>query len=77
MIEIIEYNDEYKNLWDEYVLSSTNSHISHLLGWRNVFEKGLGHKSKYYIAIEDNKIKGIVPLMFIKTFFNKIGRAHV
>jgi len=53
-------------LWDAYVEMHNLSAFCHLYGWRKVIE-GIGHKSYYLIAEENEKTKGILPLFVIKS----------
>ena len=70
MLEIIEYNDNYKSEWDEYILRSDNSTISHLIAWKEIFSNSLGHTPKYLIALDEGIIKGLVPLMLVNSFWS-------
>jgi hypothetical protein len=44
MIEVISDSEKYRAAWDKYVNESSSAAISHLWGWKNVMEKGLGHR---------------------------------
>lgn len=70
MIEIISNIENYQAAWDNYVTISPSAAISHLWGWKNVMEKGLGHKPIYLIAKEGDKAVGILPMVLVKTWWN-------
>lgn len=40
--------------------------IAHRIGWLRVFERSFGHKSSYLMAIDNERIKGIFPMVCIK-----------
>ena len=69
MIEILKYSDDYKAGWSEFVSNSPRATISHQIGWMEVMCKGLGHNPNYLMAIEDEKVRGILPLITLKTFW--------
>lgn len=66
-MEIRLLKDEYDK-WDKYVLSSPYSCSYHLIGWKKVIEKSFKHKTFYLMALQDNNIVGILPLVSIKSF---------
>ncbi|MCL4493072.1 MAG: FemAB family PEP-CTERM system-associated protein [Nitrospirae bacterium] len=53
--------------WDRYVVESDASNY-HRVGWKNVIERGFGHKA-YYLMSEDKSgaINGILPLAHLKS----------
>ena len=69
MIEILEYSDEYMAAWSEFVSDSPLTAISHQIGWMDVMQNGLGHQPKYLLAIEGSRVKGILPLVIVKTWW--------
>jgi serine/alanine adding enzyme len=70
MIEIFTNVEDSKTAWDKYVIDTPSSAISHLWGWKNVMEKGLGHKSIYLMARDGEQIVGILPLALVRTWWN-------
>lgn len=60
------YSTEKKN-WDEYAAKSPRATLYHELGWKSVFEDFFGHKTYYIMAKEDGIIKGILPLVLMKS----------
>jgi serine/alanine adding enzyme len=61
------YDPSDKQSWDSYVLNHPHSTHCHLSGWKKVFETTYGHKGYYFLAEENSKIKGILPLFYIKS----------
>ena len=53
--------------WDEFVLNHPESTNYHLINWKQVIEKTFGHKTYYLLAEEKNEIKGILPLVHMKS----------
>lgn len=66
---IVEYKDNYKATWTEYVENSTRATIAHQIGWKQVMKEGLGHVPRYLLAKEGDRIKGILPLCITKTWW--------
>jgi serine/alanine adding enzyme len=66
-VHILNKSDE--KAWDEYVLNHPNSTFYHQIGWKNVIEKTYGHKPRYLVAKESDKITGILPLFLLKNIF--------
>jgi FemAB-related protein (PEP-CTERM system-associated) len=69
MIKVIEYTEGLKDGWSEYVAGSKTSTIAHEIGWKEVMEEGLGHRTKYLLALEGQKVLGVLPLTIIRTIW--------
>ncbi len=69
MTRVIEYYDKYRTAWSNYVYHSTGATIAHQIGWMEVMRKGLGHSPQYLIALDNDKISGVLPLVILKTFW--------
>lgn len=69
MIEIVNYTKEYEADWTAYVEQSAGTTVSHQIGWRTVLEKCLGHKGCYLMALENGKIRGVLPLFLVTTWW--------
>ena len=54
--------------WNEYVKNSTDATFFHLADWKHVLEDSLGHKAYFIYAYDDDGIKGVLPLIYIKSF---------
>jgi FemAB-related protein (PEP-CTERM system-associated) len=70
VIDIITNIENRQAAWDKYVSESPSAAISHLWGWKNVMEKGLGHKPIYLTAKDGDKIVGILPMALVRTWWN-------
>jgi serine/alanine adding enzyme len=70
MIEITINSENSRAAWDKFVDNSFSSAISHLWGWKNVMEKGLGHRPIYLMARDGERVVGILPLALVRTWWN-------
>lgn len=68
-VDIIRYKDEHKDRWSDYVDKSGASTIAHQIGWRNVMRAGLGHEPRYLLALKNDRIAGVLPVVLLKTFW--------
>jgi serine/alanine adding enzyme len=69
MVEVIEYSDKYEAAWTAYVERSPEATVAHQIGWRKAMADGLGHKPYYLLAVENDTVKGILPLFLVKTWW--------
>jgi serine/alanine adding enzyme len=53
--------------WDAYVESVKRYSLYHKWVWREVIEESFGHQAFYLVAIEDHAVKGILPLVQIRS----------
>jgi FemAB-related protein (PEP-CTERM system-associated) len=65
-VEIIEAKEANRGEWNEYIHSFPDTHFFHDYRWREVLEKSFGHRSFYLAALENKKVVGLLPLVFIK-----------
>jgi len=56
------YEDRDKANWDAFCDTTPNGTFFHRAGWKEVIEKGAGHRCPYLLAENDGKILGILPL---------------
>lgn len=61
------FRNEDGQQWDSYVIGSQASACYHLIGWKNIIEKSFGHETCYLLAEDQNEIKGILPLVRLKS----------
>ena len=54
--------------WDEYVYRCPEASHCHLSGWRRVMERSYGHRASYLWARDNGEIKGILPLIRMRSF---------
>ena len=66
-MEISILEDIDKARWDDYVMRSGISNCYHLTGWREVIRKSFGHSAYYLYAEDCDEIKGILPLIHMKS----------
>jgi len=69
MIEIKEYNDKYKSAWTEYVQNSPRATVAHMIGWRETMKTGLGHKPYYWLALDGERVTGVLPSFLVTTWW--------
>lgn len=69
-MEISELKKDYEEAWDEYVFNHNGSTFYHQVKWKNIVMKSYGHKPYYLIAIEDGKIRGLLPIFLIKNLLS-------
>ena len=68
----IEYNENYKEKWIDFVEKNPQSTLYHDILWKNVLGESFSLKSHYLICIsESNEIIGILPLFEIKDIFRR------
>ncbi len=53
--------------WDDFVRASDGWSHFHLYGWKRVIQEALGHECPYLVAHEDDVIKGVLPLVRVKS----------
>jgi len=65
-IELLDENR--KAAWEDYVDGHPHATFYHRVGWKKVMEKSFGHKTYYLMALQDENITGILPLVHLKSF---------
>lgn len=55
--------------WDAYVRATPGSHFGQLAAWKTLTERSHGVEARYWLAEEDGRLRGVLPL------FRKGGRA--
>jgi FemAB-related protein (PEP-CTERM system-associated) len=61
-MQVESINDSSAGAWQEFVLRNGETTFYHNYGWRAVVERPYGLKTHYLTAVEDGKIRGILPL---------------
>ena len=67
IVEVCRFEHGDEKAWDEYVYSHPEAGHCHLNGWRRVVEKSYGHRPLYLWAHKNGNIKGILPLILIRS----------
>jgi FemAB-related protein (PEP-CTERM system-associated) len=66
-MEIKAYNPSYSSSWNEYVMTHSQATYCHLIGWRDIIKQTYGHTDCYFLAEDQSKIVGILPLFLIRS----------
>ena len=54
--------------WDRFVAQNPHATGYHEWAWRQVFARAFGHEPIYLMAAKGDRIEGILPLVYIKSF---------
>ncbi len=65
IVRLMQENDRER--WDRYVVSSRISSCYHLTGWKDVIERSFGHATYYLLAEDGETIRGVLPLVRLKS----------
>lgn len=55
--------------WDDYIHHQASASVYHQFGWKRVIEKTFGHKGYFLIAKENHQVRGVLPLIFMRSNF--------
>ncbi len=72
-MQINSYTPVSRGPWDDFVARSSEGTFFHTINWKTVIEKVFGYTSMYYLVMQDEVIKGVLPLFLVK----KPLRGHV
>ena len=64
-MDVVEWHDDV--LWDQFVLSASDSNHAHLSDWRKVMRNSYGLRDFFLAAVEKNTIQGVLPLALIRS----------
>jgi len=53
--------------WDAFVADAPAGTFFHRAGWRRVIEEAFGHRTYYVYAERDGEIRGVLPLVHVKS----------
>lgn len=53
--------------WNQYLTGATNGTFFHRAEWKDVFEQSLRHETHYLFAERDGNIRGVLPLVHIRS----------
>jgi serine/alanine adding enzyme len=65
-VTVTEVGDDSAD-WQRYVASSAGASFYHRFEWRDVIESAFGHKSCYLIAREGKLVRGVLPLIEMRS----------
>ena len=66
-MEIRPYSDIDRDAWLNFIESRPEAWMYHLPGWKEVVERAYGHDTFYLAAVEDESVRGILPMVMIKS----------
>lgn len=64
---IITCAESHRFVWEEYVRRSPSTTLAHSWGWRSAIEETYGHKMLYLMAERQGIVRGILPLVLVKS----------
>jgi FemAB-related protein (PEP-CTERM system-associated) len=67
MLEFEILTPAAKARWDAFVAGHPSATVFHLSGWADVMRQAYGHKSHFTLATEAATIKGVLPLVELKS----------
>jgi len=67
-MQIKRFTGENATQWDDYVGNHPKATFFHKAGWKTVFEQAFDHTTHYLYAEDNNLIRGILPLVEVKSF---------
>ena len=66
-LTICQLADEDLEAWNQYVHAAAGATFFHLSEWHSIFQDILGHRPYYLLAKVSNQIKGIFPLVLVRS----------
>lgn len=67
MLKIIQFENQFKIKWDDYVKKSHDGTFFHLNGWKDMIEKTFKFRSLSLMALSNTgEINGVLPLFLMK-----------
>ena len=71
LITIKEINVQEKHKWDDYVQSKPNVAPYLQFAWGEAIHQAYGHTYSYFAAFHNQKVVGVLPLIYLKPPFRK------
>lgn len=67
--EIVELDNAgtHDRRWNEYVESVPNASLYHRLEWRAILAGTFGHPTRYLMAVQQDRVRGVCPLMEMRS----------
>lgn len=70
---IREAVDADRGAWDGFLAGQPGGSFYHLFEWRSVVKNRLGHRTPYLMAVDENRVAGVLPLTLVTSpFFGRI-----
>jgi FemAB-related protein (PEP-CTERM system-associated) len=66
-LTILPLEESRRAAWDAFALASAGASFFHLSGWKQAIESALGHRCPYLMAIEQERVVGILPLAHLRS----------
>jgi FemAB-related protein (PEP-CTERM system-associated) len=66
-LTVRELTPERSADWDDFVMRCPEATFFHRAGWQRVVAKSFGHRTHYLYAEQDGEIRGVLPLVHIKS----------
>jgi FemAB-related protein (PEP-CTERM system-associated) len=66
-VSVHELTDGDARRWDTFVEACPTATFFHRIGWKRVVERAFGHRTHYLIAERGGEIRGVLPLVHIKS----------
>lgn len=66
-MRIIHCTPDHSIQWDDFVMQNDSATFYHLFAWKEINEKCFGHQTFYVAAIDGNQVRGIFPIVFLKS----------
>jgi FemAB-related protein (PEP-CTERM system-associated) len=67
ILKVREFMPEDAGSWNRFVRTCPHGTFFHRAEWRQIFESSLGHKAHYLIAEVGDEIRGVLPLVHIRS----------
>ncbi|HEV7913344.1 MAG TPA: peptidoglycan bridge formation protein FemAB, partial [Albitalea sp.] len=67
MLSVRRFRDSDRARWDSFVLACPDTTFFHRIGWREIFEDVLRHRTHYLLAERGEQIVGVLPLVRMKS----------
>lgn len=68
-VVVRELDDSAVGAWDAFVEACPQATFFHRSGWRQIFERCLGHRCRFLMAETDGQLRGVLPLVHVKGRF--------
>lgn len=66
-VALCRFIEGEEKTWDAYVMENPNAGHCHFSAWRQVISEAYGHRPYYLWHREDGKVRGILPLISMRT----------